>query len=175
MRKSSILLPVLLVLATSAAGAQSVGVAARPARVDGVVEEGEYSWSESHQTIALHLSRTGDRPFAAVEAEAEGWIGVGFGSTRMDGAHIFSGYVGGGGPEIVQQLGRGHSHRDTREPVQFEYRLSESSGVTTLELSLPAAAYIAGGQERLELIVACGEGDRTNIYHVYHRGVTVDL
>jgi hypothetical protein len=173
--KKTILTIALLAFAAALGNAQSLGVSNRSAQVDGVVGDDEYGWSQSYQTITLHLSRTGDRLFAAVEAEAAGWVGIGFGSSRMDGAHIFLGYVRRGREEIVQHFGRGHQHRDTDRPVEFEYKLAEAGGVTSLEISVPIDAFIEPGQNRLELIIACGKGDRTQVYHSYRRGVVVDL
>jgi hypothetical protein len=173
--KKTIVILALLVFAAALGSAQSLRVTSRSPKVDGVVGADEYSWSQSYQTITLHLSRTGDRLFAAVEAEAAGWVGIGFGSSRMDGAHIFLGYVRRGREEIVQHLGRGHKHQDTKRPVEFEYGLVEAGGVTSLEISVPIDAFIVSGQDRLELIIACGKGDRPQIYHSYRRGVVVDL
>ena len=174
MKKSALFIPMLLALAV-AGGAQPLGVIDQPAVTDGVVEEGEYGWSESFQTMTLHLSRTDTRLFAAVEAETEGWVGIGFGSKRMTGAHIFIGFVQGSRVEIRQHLGRGHSHREHRDPVEFDYALREQGGVTVMELSVPVEAFIAPGQQRLEMILAFGKADRTEGYHAYRRGLSVDL
>jgi len=174
MKKVALIIPMLLALAV-AGGAQPLGLTDQPAVPDGVVEEGEYSWSESFQTITLHLSRTDTRLFAAVEAKAEGWVGIGFGSNRMTGAHIFIGFVRGSRVEIQQHRGSGHSHRELQDTVELDYALREQGGVTVMELSVPVEAFIAPGQERLEMIIACGKGDRTRVYHSYRRGVIVDL
>jgi hypothetical protein len=172
--KKSLIVSMLLAVA-ALGGAQPLGVTGQSAVQDGIVAEGEYSWSESFQTITLHLSRTNERLFAAVEAESEGWVGIGFGSDRMTDAHIFIGLVRGDKVEMEQHGGSGHSHRPLSDPVEFEYAVRESGGATVMELSIPAEVFITEGQRRLELIIACGKGDRTRVYHSYRRGVVVDL
>jgi len=174
MKKTQLVVLALLAVGVFA-GAQSLGVASQPAVPDGVVEKGEYSWSQTFGVITLHLSRTGERLFAAVEAQAEGWVGIGFGSVRMADAHIFIGYVQGGTVEMQQHRGRGHSHKVLEDAVELEYSLREEGGKTTMELSVPVDAFVTAGQQSLELIIACSRGDRTRGRHSYRHGLSVEL
>jgi len=173
--KEAIAVFVLLAVVAAVGSGQTLEVTSRPPVADGVVQEGEYGWSRSFESITLHLARSGDRLYAAAEAQTPGWVGIGIGSNRMSGAHIFIGFVRRGQAEISQHQGRGHRHQQIRQPVELQYGIREERGVTVMEISVPAEGFIRPGQNTLELILAFGRGDGFRGYHAYRRAVTVEL
>jgi DOMON domain len=167
---------VLLAGIGGAASAQdTLRVSSRRPTVDGTVTRNEYSYSRDFdQQLTLYASRTPTTLYLAVVANTAGWVGVGLGSPRMDGADIFMGFVRGGKAIFKPQVGRGHSHRDAPKEVKTaveSYALRERGGKTTLEVALKASAYIRRGQPSLDMIFAMGDRPSFTMYHSY-RGAT---
>jgi len=164
----------LLVLCLSPAAAQTLSVSDQAPSVDGVVAAGEYSLSRSVGKITLWATRTADELYLAVSAPTAGWVAVGFGSPRMDGADLFLGYVSGGKASFTQQLGRGHSHGPLGKPLEVRDALRETAGTTTMETAFPAAQVLDGGKE-LWVLVAYGPNDSFASYHVARGSVQLKL
>ena len=163
--KSSILfscaLVLLLTLVGAAGFAQSLAVTTNKTVIDGAVKADEYSFTQQFDSLTLYANRTKDALSLAIVGDTTGWVSVGLGSQKMDGATIFIGFVGADGKvQFKPQMGTGHRHADTTKAVAdtvTSYSLKEADGKTTMELSLKPAAYIKDGQTSLDIIYAVGE------------------
>jgi len=106
-------------------------------------------------------------------AETDGWVAVGLGSNRMDGANIFIGYNKDGEPAFREDIGSGHSHREAevQRPVKFE--VTESNGMTVMSFTVAASDFVKTGQTTLPFIVAYGSRDNFNSIHRYRNSGTI--
>jgi hypothetical protein len=128
--------------------------------VDGVTAASEYPVGTEVGQMKLWLSRTADTLYAACSAQTTGWVAVGFGSPRMDGAVMFIGFVGTNGKSQLKiQKGAGHSHADVESDALVTFAMKEAAGVTTLELELKASSVIAKGATEMSVIFAMGAAD----------------
>jgi hypothetical protein len=147
--------------------------------IDGAVAPGEYAYTKDFGQLAFSMSRTADTLFLAVAGRTAGWVAVGTGSQRMDGATIFIGFVDKDGKvQLKPQVGQGHSHSDTAQAVADTVAASamrESGGVTTLEIALKSSAYVATGQDSLSLILAVGPDDSFSPRHSFRTALSVPL
>jgi hypothetical protein len=157
----------------------ALGISMTAPVVDGVVNLGEYAFTKDFGPLALSVSRTADTLFLAVVGKTTGWVGVGTGAQRMDGATIFIGFVDNDGKvQFKPQVGQGHTHNDTTQEVMNTITASsmkESGGATTLELALKSAAYIAKDQDSLDLIVAVGAEDSFSPHHMFRTALSITL
>ncbi|MBN2553952.1 MAG: hypothetical protein JXB06_14330 [Spirochaetales bacterium] len=176
MRKLCIAAAVFSLLLISVASAQErLGVSPGEPRIDGIVSPGEYSLSVEIPGAVLHLNRTQEVLSIAVQSELEGWVAVGLGSTRMDQASIYIGYVDSGKEVFATERGRGHKHDDASVPEPIAVRLKEDQSGTVLELGFPVSAFVPEGADSLGLIVANGLRDNLSGYHSTRRGLEIDL
>lgn len=148
---------------------------AKAATVDGIVEIDEYSYSYNYKQLSLYLNKTSERLYAAVTAETEGWVGVGFDSSKMDNADIIIGYIQDGKTLIKEQKGSGKKHIDSDIPYVKSYAMKESSGKTTLEVELILQDVIKRGQKTLSMIMAYGKSDSLSKYHKLRAAVEIEL
>ena len=157
----------------------ALGVSASAPVVDGIVRQGEYAYTRDFGALAVSVSRTADSLFLAVVGKSTGWVGVGTGAQKMDGATIFLGFVDkDGAVQFKPQVGQGHTHSDTTQEVARSisaYAMKEAAGVTTLELALKSESYIVKGQDALELIAAVGPDDSFSPRHIFRTPLTVKL
>ena len=154
-------LALLLALVGTAGFAQSLAVTTNKPVIDGAVKAGEYSFTKQFDSLTLYANRTKDLLSLAIVGDTTGWVSVGLGALKMDGATIFIGFVGSDGKvQFKTQSGTGHRHTDAPKSVAASvsaYAMKEADGKTTLELSLTPAAYIKDGQGELNVIYAVGE------------------
>jgi hypothetical protein len=157
----------------------ALGISASAPAVDGVVNQGEYAYSKDFGALALSASRTADSLFLAVVGKTAGWVAVGIGAQKMDGATIFIGFVDKDGKvQLKPQVGQGHTHKDTTQDVASTVSASamkETGGATTLELALKSDAYVAKGQDSLDLIVAVGPDDSFSPRHTFRAPLSIKL
>ncbi len=168
----------MLLAAASLAGAQTtatLSVTGALPKVDGVVGEGEYTLTTDAAGMQLGLSLSTDTLFVALSCPTTGWVAVGLGSTHMDGAVMYIGFVGSDKGQLKVQQGAGHRHSDTDANAPVRYSLSESNGRTILELALKAPSFIAKGQKKLDLIVAMGGSDSFVAMHKARAGLSINL
>jgi hypothetical protein len=147
--------------------------------VDGVVNPAEYSFSKSFDELSLYANRTADALYLGVVGNTTGWVSVGLGSLKMEGATIFIGFVGSDGKvQFKPQAGSGHSHRDVGDAVAatiISYAMKESGGKTTLEIALKPAAYIAAKQSSLQVIYAEGTEKSYIPRHMFRGALSIPL
>jgi hypothetical protein len=169
---------VLFVAAATLAIAQANGTlsltTALP-KVDGVLGAKEYTLTTDAAGMQLGMSLSSDTLYVALSGPTTGWVAVGLGSRRMDGATIYIGFVGPDKDQLKVQLGAGHKHADTDASAPVQYSLSEANGRTTLELALKAPGFIARGQKSLDLVVAMGGADSFLSMHKARTGLTINL
>jgi hypothetical protein len=158
----SVFLTALLLIAATTAGAQAaltLHLSTTAPKVDGVVSANEYTTTSTSQGLQVNLAWTADGLFVAVVAPTTGWVAAGLGSSAMDNAVIYIGFVSGDKVQFKVQKGTGHSHDDATGFVPVQYAMKEANGETVLELLLKPADFIAKGQKQLDLIAAFGGSD----------------
>jgi len=184
MRRSIVLISVivlLLALVGAAGFAQSGGlpVSAIKTVVDGVAHPNEYSFSQGFGPLTLSANRTADTLYLAVAGKTSGWVAVGLGSPKMNGATIFMGFVDGDGKvQFKAQAGAGHAHTDAAKSVSdtvISSAITEAGGTTTLEIALKPGPYITSGQSALDLIFALGGGKSFTPVHSYRNATSLKL
>jgi hypothetical protein len=162
------------------AGAQAANPAlaigtAKPT-LDGVVQASEYSVIVETGKQTIWLSRTADTLYVAVSAGTTGWVAVGFGSLKMDGALMLIGYVGTDGKaQLKLQKGSGHSHGDVESDALVQFVMKEQGGKTVLEAALKASSIISKDAKTLPTIWAFGGGDNFTSFMQARGSFTVDL
>jgi hypothetical protein len=158
---------------------RALGISASAPAVDGVVNQGEYAYTKDFGSLSLSVSRTADSLFLAVVGKTAGWVAVGTGAQRMDGAAIFIGFVDKDGKvQFKPQVGQGHSHKDSTQEATSTIAASamkETGGATTLELALKSDAYVMKGQDALDLILAVGPDDSFSPRHTFRTALSVKL
>ena len=167
--KYSLLLAVLALSATATWAQTSSKVS-----LDGTITEGEYKTVEvkNEYTIAARLSDDKSTLFAAIKGPTTGWIALGLGTLKMNGSFMTLGYVSDGKPAVSFELGKGYSHAPTPAPGAEAF-VSETDGVTTLELSLPALSYVKDGM--LQVIAASGPKDDFKSKHTKRAALELKL
>ena len=180
MRRLIVLISVSILLfalvgAAGFAQSGSLPVSAMKTVVDGVVHPNEYSFSQAFGPLTLSANRTADTLYLAVVGKTSGWVALGVGSARMNGATIFMGFVDGDGKvQFKAQAGAGHGHADAAKSVSdtiLSSAIIEAGGTTTLEIALKPGPYITSGQSALDLIFAIG-GDKSFTGRHSYRGAT---
>jgi hypothetical protein len=165
----------LLALGAAAGFAQSLAVTTNKTVVDGVVHPDEYSFTQASGPLTLYASRTATTLNLALTGTTSGWVAVGLGSLKMNGATIFMGFVGNDGKvQFKPQAGSGHSHKDTTAAV-ISYAITTAGDTTTMEISLKASEYVKSGQSSLDLIFAMGEDKSFVSYHSYRGALSLKL
>ncbi len=133
--------------------------------VDGVVESDEYSYSHEFKGSTLHANWNSGKVYIGFVADTKGWVGVGFGSTRMNNSHILIGYVDNGKAKFKEQIGKGNAHTDTDTSYVQSYELKEEKGKTTLEFVFNEGDIIQSGHSTIDFIIAYGKKDSFTQYH----------
>lgn len=144
----------LFALSTAATWAQT----SAKVLLDGTISEGEYKTIavKNNFTIAAALSDDKNTLYAAIKGPTTGWIALGLGTLKMNGSFMTLGYVADGKPYVSFELGKTFSHAPTPASGAQAF-VSETAGVTTLELSVSAPTYVKDGI--LQVIAASGTKD----------------
>jgi len=158
-----ILVLAFLTVAAFTAGAQQSPLVLKqtPAKpkVDGVMADKEYSLNAGAEGVKLGLTWTADALYVAMSGATTGWVAVGFGSSFMDSALIYIGFVSGGKTQLKIQKGSGHRHGDVNADAPIQYAMKDDGSQTTLELALKPGPLIAKSQKQLDFILAYGASD----------------
>jgi hypothetical protein len=145
--------------------------------LDGVVVASEYgvAITETNKPT-IWLSKTTDTLYVAVSADTTGWVAVGFGSLKMDGALMLIGFVGSDGKaQLKLQKGAGHSHGDVESDALLQFAMKEQGGKTVLEAALKVSSIIGKDAKTLPMIWAIGGGDNFTSFMRARGSLTVDL
>ncbi|NLE16156.1 MAG: hypothetical protein GX626_09840 [Spirochaetales bacterium] len=142
-------------------------------KIDGIFQDQEYAVVQELRGMKFGyaLSRDGQTLHFALQAPTTGWVSIGLGSNRMQGAHIVIGFDALASQSISEETGRGHSHSPSRDKIVKQQAIKESGSVTTLEFSVPASLY-AGGRE-LRTILAYGTQDDLRSKHTVYASHTI--
>ncbi len=182
MRRSLAFLSFLVLFtALGAAGfaqAKSLATTTNKTVVDGVVNPGEYSFSQNFEGLALHANRTADALYLAVVGDTTGWVAIGLGSLKMEGSTIFMGFISKGKVQFKPQAGSSNTHKDVGPEVAatvVSYAMKEAGGKTTLEVELKPAAYIKAGQSALLTIYAMGTAKSFIPRHMFRGALSIPL
>ena len=180
MRNSRYLVLLMFLVLTALAAAQdrslTLATSTSVPTVDGVVGAGEYGAVLELTRVSISMSRSADTLSIAIGATTRGWVAIGLGSNRMDGATIFMGYVGNDGKlQLKPQRGSGHTHADVTTDALIASAGKEANGRTTIELRLKASSFIAKDQKELIGIVATGNGDSFVSMHSFRSTWTAKL
>ena len=153
----------------------SLGKTTAAPKIDGALSAKEYSCTLQQSSIQVGLSWVEDTLYVAVAGQTTGWVAVGLGSPRMDGAVLYLGFVADGKGQMKVQQGTGHRHADTNSDAPTQFALKEANGQTTLELALKADGFIAASQNKLDVILAYGNADSFTSMHRARFTTTVDI
>lgn len=175
MNKHLVLILVLLTLGLSLASAQKLPLSPSSVKVDGLISEKEYALTIPLEKMTVVVTRTADTLYLGLSAQTKGWVALGFGSDRMDGAHLFIGTVTDGTASLSQQLGSGHSHKEISDNLAIDYAIVEDSGRITLEISLKSNDVIAVGQKEISILASFGSTDKITVYHSSRESITFQL
>lgn len=144
-------------------------------KVDGLISDKEYAFTVPLEKMTVVVTRSTDTLFLGLRAQTKGWVALGFGSDRMDGAHLFIATVTDGTASLSQQLGSGHSHKEVSDNLAIDYAIVEGSGRTTLEIALKTSDVISVGQTELTILASFGSTDKITAYHSSRERFTFQL
>jgi hypothetical protein len=132
---------------------------------DGVLSTNEYPLSQSgnNMTLGMAVSPDGKTLYFALEAKTTGWVSVGLGSLRMNGAYIVIANDDKGKTTVSEETGKGHAHKANAERKLLASAVKEDSGETTLEFAVPAEGIVTGGS--VKLMIAYGKSDSLSSMH----------
>lgn len=167
--KSNALIVTLILAAASAWG--QAAASGLPV-LDGNMAQREYAVTQTVNgiTVAGTLSADKSTLYIAVSAPTKGWVAIGLGALRMHGAFMIMAFDDAGKPSVFYELGSGHSHAPTTA-AGIQTAVREQAGVTTLEVIVPASAYVKSGA--LQLIAAFGTKDNIRTMHAGRMATTL--
>ena len=148
--------------------------------INGVVRAADYTYMHDFDhKLTLYATRTADTLYLAVVANADGWVAVGLGSKKMDGAAIFMGFVDTDGKvSFKTQVGKGRKLQDAPADISatvVSYEMKQEGGKTTLQVAVKADAFIKQGQQSLDVIVAMSGTRSFTKYHTYRGATSLSL
>ncbi|MBN1523632.1 MAG: hypothetical protein JW904_04045 [Spirochaetales bacterium] len=145
--------------------------------IDGTIRADEYTLFEDLGSVKLSLVRSENKLCAGLSGKTENWISVGVGSSRMDGAVIFIGYVRDGKTYFSEERGKGHGHTTVPEAerITIQYAMKEENEITSLEVECDLSGLVSMDTKEIRFIIATGEDDSFSSPHAYRRGLVVTL
>jgi len=152
-------------------GAQAASVP----KVDGLIGSGEYPApaTKSGMRLGSSFSPDGATLYLALAAPTQGWVALGLGSLKMNGAYIVMGYDDSGKPTVSEQAGKGHGHQGVAGSRLLASAVKEGAGETVLELAVKAADFAQGGS--VKLIMAYGKSDGLSAMHRGFSAIEIPL
>jgi hypothetical protein len=176
-KESLMLRNTIIVFSVFIGAAALAGAQAKLPVMDGTVGAAEYAHTYDVSPFILSMSRNGGNLYCAVSAKTNGWVAIGLGTDRMNGAVMFLGNVIGGKAGFTEQLGRGHGHGDVAADKRtvVTYAVKEQGDTTTMEVECRAAALAPAGSRELTVILAYSVSDSMTDRHAVHRTVTIQL
>ena len=163
----------LFLVAVSLFGQDTLTVVPGTVTVDGVRGTGEYTYSTSQNNMELWLRRLDDNRLAFFyQVKTTGRIALGFGSVRMDSAHILIGYQAAV-TVADEQTGAGNTHSRATTTVLQTSLMREVDGYTIWEGIIDGSRFLAG--PNLQMIMAYGRADNLTTRHQARGSLTVTL
>ena len=142
---------------------------------DASVGTAEYSYKieQNGMVFSLSLSADGTVLYVALDAPASGWVAVGLGSRKMNGAFMVLGYDDKGATAISEETGKGHRHTANDRQILTSQAVKEQNGHTVLEFSVPVAPYIKDG--KIDALFAWSKRDKFSAMHSKYAATTVPV
>lgn len=170
-----IALVVAAMIAVVSAGAQELRPSSAVPSADGVVKPGEYSLTTDRNgmRLGLSLSADGSTLYAAIEAPTSGWVSIGLGSLKMNGAFMVLAYDKAGEAFVSEETGAGHGHKPNTVKRLSASAVKEAGASTTLEFAVPTAG-LADAQT-VKLILAYGNKDDRSSRHAKHANAEIPI
>lgn len=164
----------LIALALAVASSWGQATTSLPAGLDGKIATGEYSYTKTDKgiTVAARLSDDTKTLYVAVSAPTTGWVAIGLGSKKMSGAFMILGFVSDGKQTVSTEMGKGYTHSPVTASNVVSF-ITEDAGLTTLEISLPAAQSVKAG--RVAAIAAFGLKDNIRTIHSKYLSLDIQL
>jgi len=146
-------------------------------KVDGIVVAGEYAKSYDFPPFTFHISRVKDHLYMAVSVKTSGWVAIGLGSNRMNGADFFMGNMTNNKAGFTEQQGRGHSHGPVPagKGDMIAFAVKEAAGVTTMEVECKPDGLVAPDAKEIPVLLAYSASDDFFSYHANRQSVKVTL
>lgn len=155
--------------------AQGLAPSASVPEADGSLGASEYAHSGTYgdMTFTASLSVDGKTLYIGLSAPSTGWVAVGLGSLKMNGAFMVLAYDDKGTTAISEETGKGHGHKPNADKKLASGAVRESEGKTVLEFSLPAEGYLNGGT--LQILTAYGRKDNFTSLHAKYKAFELPL
>jgi len=171
--KKYMTLSLLLVATLGMSAQQALPLQSGSIQVNGIAAAGEYNYFSSDKNIDLSLRRLDATRLAFnLKVKTTGWVAIGFGSQRMNGAHILIGYYDSK-PVYEEHVGVFNLHRKTTDKVLIESVMLEADGFTNWEGIIDSTRFTSSG--KLELILAYGSRDNLTSKHQAYRSLVLNL
>ena len=115
--------------------------------VDGFVdtEESEYpaTFADKASGLTVHWGFDDSLIYVALETHGNGWVGIGFGSPKMEESNVIIGYYSDDSADVYNQVGFGSGATaialgDSLD-LEAEMDRDDETGITTLEFTYPLA------------------------------------
>jgi hypothetical protein len=147
MKKGLVFLLSLIAFSALLSAQTALSPSAAIPTIDGKIGPDEYQFTtlSSGMTIGATLGDDG-KLYLSIRAKTSGWVALGLGNGRMDGARLFLAYDKGDKQAFDEQRGSGHSHNDLSEKVVEKWAVKAEGGDMSLEFVLPASAAVAKGK-----------------------------
>lgn len=142
---------------------------------DGLVNPGEYPMIRAIGKTDIGIALSADKSilYLSITAPSEGWVALGVGSLKMDGAFMVFAFDNKGVPSITEETGRGKSHSINKTNILISSSVKEANGKTVLEFSIKSANYVKNG--KLDLIAAFGSRDSRTAIHAWKSPLTISI
>lgn len=142
---------------------------------DGIIAPGEYPLvrAAGNTDIGIALSSDSAILYLSITAPAEGWVSLGLGSLKMNGAFMVFAFDNKGKTSITEETGKGKSHSINKSNVLISSAVKEADGKTVLEFAVKSAEYVKNG--KLDLIAAFGKRDSRTALHAWKTSLTVQI
>jgi hypothetical protein len=142
--------------------------------VDGAMAKGEYGWMNSVGGfwLGVSLSKDGQTLTIGLAAKTAGWVSVGLGSTKMNGAYMLIAYDDGK-PHFAEELGKGHGHSVAPGKKVLSQAIKTVNGMTYLEFTIPAAEFVKNG--KLPLILGASNKADFISWHPMAQGIEIPV
>ncbi len=164
-----------MIAAAVSAGAQELSPSSAAPAADGVVKPGEYSVvvDRNGMRLGLSLSADGSTLYAAIEAPTTGWVAIGLGSLKMNGAFMVLAYDNAGEAFVSEETGAGYGHKPNPGKRLSASAVKEAGASTTLEFAVPAAGL--ADARTVKLILAYGKKDDRSSKHSKYASVELPI
>lgn len=143
--------------------------------IDGAMQNGEYKLMQTVGSFWLGTALSADKSTLTIgiAAKSTGWISVGLGSLRMNGAYIVLGFDKAGKQTITENKGSGHSHSPSGTHKVIASVVKTVNGSTYLEFSIPAAEYLKNG--KLQLILGASNTADMISFHPLFKSIEIPV